>query len=70
LGAEILRVPPSVLKTEEELQMEMMQEQQMMAEQQMMQQQMAMAQTEESLSKAESNRASAEAALINAGEPV
>ena len=70
LGAEILRVPPSVLKSEEELQMEIMQEQQMMQEQQALQQQMAMAQTEETLSKAESNRASAEATLLGAGEPI
>ena len=70
LGAEILRVPPSVLKTEEELQMEIMQEQQMMAEQQALQQQIALAQTEETLSKAEANRASAEATLLGAGEPI
>ena len=44
--------------------------QQMMQEQQALQQQMAMAQTEETLSKAEANRASAEAALLGAGEPI
>ena len=59
-----------MLKSEEELQMEIMREQQMMQEQQAMQQQMAMAQTEETLSKAQSNRASAEATLLSAGEPI
>ena len=70
LGAEILRVPPSVLKSEEEIRMEMMQEQEMAQQQQALQQQIALAQTEESLSKAQANRASAEAALLSAGEPV
>ncbi|MAE81355.1 MAG: hypothetical protein CMB80_01375 [Flammeovirgaceae bacterium] len=70
LGADILRVPPSVLKTEEELQMELRQEQMARQQQEQIAQQMAMAEAEESMSKAQSNRASAEATMLKAGEPI
>jgi len=62
LAAEILRVPPSVFKTDQEMQEEMEAEAEQMARQQQLQEQMAVAQANNLISMAERNRSQAQLA--------
>ena len=64
LAAEILRVPASVFKTNQEMQEEMEAEAEQMARQQQLQEQMAVAQANNLISMAERNRS--QATLANA----
>ena len=66
IAAEILRVPPSVFKTEEEFAAEMEAEAQQMAMQQQMQSQMAVAEADNLVSMADRNRAQAELNIAKA----
>ena len=59
IAAEILRVPPSVFKTEEEFAAEMEAEAQQMAMQQQVQEQMAVAEADNLVSMADRNRSQA-----------
>ena len=64
LAAEILRVPASVFKTNQEMQEEMEAEAEQIARQQQLQEQMAVAQANNLISMAERNRS--QATLANA----
>ena len=66
LAAEILRVPPSVFKTDAEMQEEIEAEAQMMARQNQIQENMAVAQANNLISMAERNRSQAQLASAKA----
>lgn len=66
LAAEILRVPPSVFKTDEEIQEEIEAEAEQMARQQQLQEQMAVAQANNLISMADRNRSQAQLANAKA----
>ena len=68
IAAEILRVPPSVFKTEEEFAAEMEAEAQQMAVNTQMQEQMAVAQADNLVSMADRNRSQASLNLAKAEE--
>jgi hypothetical protein len=68
LAAEILRVPPSVFKSEEEFASEMEAEAQQMAMQSQMQEQMAVAEADNLVSMADRNRAQASLNIAKASE--
>jgi hypothetical protein len=68
IAAEILRVPPSVFKTEEEFAAEMEAEAQQMAMNTQMQEQMAVAQADNLVSMADRNRSQASLNLAKAEE--
>ena len=65
-AAEILRVPMSVLKSEEQLQAEREQQQMMQAQQQQLEQTIALSQAQENDASATAKLAQAEAALASA----
>ena len=66
LAAEILRVPPSVFKTDEEIQKEVEAEAEEMARQQQLREQMAVAQANNLISMADRNRSQAQLANAKA----
>ena len=68
LAAEILRVPPSVFKSEEEFASEMEAEAQEMAMQSQMQEQMAVAEADNLVSMADRNRSQASLNIAKATE--
>jgi hypothetical protein len=69
LGAEILKVPPSVLKTEEEMMQMLQQQQQQQEEQMMLQGNLQVAQADNLVSQSRKNDAQAELAAAKSQLP-